>query len=394
MTIGRRFFCFLAIAAYPLLTPVRGFACTCSESSPAAGKTMREVVASQIKSTGGSKVIFEGVVEKQEVQTGSIGAPTNAMSMTAYGEHRVVTLRVSRTYRGSTPEITTVLTGIGNGDCGYDFETGKGYLVYGDPMQGGVLFTSICTGTAPLEQSGPELRFLRGEPPSADDLLDPSSYYKKYSPLWTGTVCGRVTKPDGNPLPEAMVDMSQVRDEPLPPNLASDPDLSEADGSFCVEGVRPGKYLLTAEAYDFNASTRWMGYYPGVIKHSEAVPLEVHGGDNLSGLHFTVQNQSLYTVRFRVVTPDGSPLPWKNIGVAIDSPDRDPLAYHENHGVDEDGSYRLGLIPPGHYVVSSHIEPDFESGQVPAEASKWRMARQEVDISGDTEVVIKLIPSY
>jgi len=392
MTIGKRFFCFLAIVASPFLTPVRGLPCTCFDPSPAPGKTMREVVASRIRSTGGSTMIFEGVVEKQEIRPGSIGAPTNAMSMTAYGEHRVVMLRVSRTYRGSTPKITTVLTGIGNGDCGYDFETGKEYLVYADPIQGGALFTSICARTAPLEQSGPELRFLRGEPPSADDLLDPSTYYKKYSPQWTGTVCGRVMMPDGNPLPEAMVAMSQVRDEPLPPEVASDLDLSGADGSFCVEGIRPGKYLLTAETYDFGAKTRWMGYYPGVIKHLEAVPLEVHGGDNLSDLHFTVQKQVLYKVVFRVVTPDGSPL-LGGIGVAIDSPDRDPLAYHESHELNQDGSYTLNLIPPGHYFMGSYIEPDFPSGQVPAEASKWRMAKQEVDISGDTEVVIQLIPS-
>lgn len=389
MAIQTRVFLLLAVSMCLLSSAVDGLACTCAP--PPGAKTVREVAAWQSGSAEGSKVIFEGSVEKQEVKTGPIGAPSNAMSMTVYGAHRIVTIRVSRAYRGQTEGRTTVLTGMGGGDCGFDFETGKDYLVYADSIDGGILFTSICTGTAPLEEAGPALRLLRGDPPSADDLLDPQSYYRKYSSQWMGKVCGRLTKPDGRPLGKAQVEMSQVRDEPLPPKTASDPNLSKPDGSFCVAYISPGKYLLTAQDYDYHASFRWMGYYPGVTKHSEALPIEVKAGANLSDLQFTVQKQSLYTVRFRVVTSDGSPLPWRNLGVAIDSPDRDPLAYHESHGVNEDGSYTLGLIPPGRYFVSSFIEPDFETSQVPAEVSKWRMAKQEADISGDTEVVLKLV---
>jgi hypothetical protein len=136
-----------------------------------------------------------------------------------------------------------------------------------------------------------------------------------------------------------------------------------------------------------------MGYFPGVTKHSEATLIEVRAGATLADLQFQVQKQPVYTVRFRLVTSDGSAVPWRGLGVAIESPELDALAYREGHSVDEDGSYTLGLIPPGHYLVSSFIQPDFETQQVSAEVSKWRMAKQEVDISGDGEVVLRLVPA-
>ena len=135
-----------------------------------------------------------------------------------------------------------------------------------------------------------------------------------------------------------------------------------------------------------------MGYYPGVAKHSEAMPIEVEAGTALHGVDFRVQKQSLFTVQFRIKTSDGSAVPWKNLGITIASPDHDPLAYHESHGIGEDCGYTLGLIPPGHYFVSSFIEPDFDTGRIPEKVSKWQMAKEEVDIHGSAEITLKLTP--
>jgi hypothetical protein len=40
-----------------------------------------------------------------------------------------------------------------------------------------------------------------------------------------------------------------------------------------------------------------------------------------------------------------------------------------------------------------NIQPDVETERLSPEVSKWSMARQEVDISGDGEVVLKLVPA-
>lgn len=365
-------------------------ACTCP---PADGKTMRDIAVWYSDGWNASKVVFEGVVEEQEVKTGPIGAPSNAFSMTLAGAHRAVSIRVLRLYRGQAKGTVIVLTGMGLGDCGFDFETGKQYLVYADRIDAVNLFTSICTGTSPVEQAGPALRFLRGEKPTPEDLLDVEDYYEKVRPQWYGTACGKVTKADGTPFDKGSVDMTEVRDEPLPPMVASDRNLSKPDGSFCIQYIRPGKYLLTAYRLDYEDYIRWMGYYPGVTKRSETVPIEVHAGDNLSELHFSVRKERLYTVWFRIVTPDGSPLPLEGLGVSIDSQDRDALAYHLTQNENKNGRYGAGYIPPGHYLVQTYIQPDFRTGKVSTELSRWRMAKQEVNIASDSEIELKLNPA-
>lgn len=379
---------FLIICAFLILATVNSFACWCGGRN--SKSTMRETVGAY--SAGATQVIFEGSVEKQELQSGSPGVPASALSMTGFGSHRAVTFNVLRAYRGVAVSSVTVLTGLGGGDCGFDFETGKKYLVYASRVNTETLFTSICSGTSSLEEAGPALRFLRGEPPTPDDLLDLKSYYEKFEAQEYGTACGRVTRLDGSPLGGASVDMTQVRDEPFPPKSASDPDMSKPDGSFCIPGISPGKYMLTAETTDFDHDLRWMGYYPGVSKHTEATVIEVKAGAQLQKLDFTVRKESLYTVSFRIQSSDGSPLPLHNLRVRIDSHDRDELAYHEDQH-DEDGEYTMGYVPPGRYVVRTYIQMNDPEQKVPVELTKWRMANQEVDIQSDANITLKLNPS-
>jgi hypothetical protein len=369
------------------ITAVPGLGCICG-GPPAGTVTIRDL---QVWYVGKVQLIFEGQVERQELKLGSMGPPSGALSMTTQGAHRVVTLRPSRIYSGPRRETFAVLTGIGLGDCGFDFETDKRYLVFAEPTQGGAFFTSICTGTVLLDDAGPALRLLRGEPAAKEDLIDLKTYFQTVLRERTGSVCGRVTQPDGHALSGANVDLWQVRDDPFPPNRGG--ESSASDGTFCVKSLPPGKYLLTADEYDWHAGTRLMGFYPGVAKHSEAAPIEVKAGATREGLEFGLRKEPIYTVRVQIVTSDGSPLPWENLGISIDSPDQDTLAYHENHGVDEDGSYTLGGIPPGHYVMSSYFEPGLHPEQAGAVAANWQPARREVDIAGNAEVTLRLVPA-
>jgi hypothetical protein len=51
------------------------------------------------------------------------------------------------------------------------------------------------------------------------------------------------------------------------------------------------------------------------------------------------------------------------------------------------------MIPAGHYLVRALLEPDFETGLVARDAAKWQPVKREVDVTGDSEVVLKLVPS-
>jgi hypothetical protein len=52
----------------------------------------------------------------------------------------------------------------------------------------------------------------------------------------------------------------------------------------------------------------------------------------------------------------------------------------------------MGYVPPGHYVVQTYLQYGV-SEKVRKELSKWRMAKQEVEVKADAEIVLKLEPA-
>lgn len=178
-----------------LLFPAKPLqACSCAGAYGASN--MREVAKHYSDGPNASMIVFEGSVERQELQDGNPSTPLNEMSMILRGQHRAVWMRVLRTYRGQAEGVVKVLTSFDEASCGFDFETGREYLVYADRIESEALFTHLCTGTKSLERSGPALRYLRGESPTPDDLLDLRTYYEKFATEWTGRACGKVTHTD------------------------------------------------------------------------------------------------------------------------------------------------------------------------------------------------------
>jgi hypothetical protein len=101
---------FIAVTIYLLFSARYAVACTCFHGG---GKTMRESAALDSDRPKAAKIIFQGLVQKQDVVEGTIGAPLSAMSMTGSGSHRVVTMQVSHAFRGQAEGAVTVLTGAG-----------------------------------------------------------------------------------------------------------------------------------------------------------------------------------------------------------------------------------------------------------------------------------------
>lgn len=62
------------------------------------------------------------------------------------GDMRQYTFIVNDTLKGELKDKATVLTGRGLGECGFDFNIGRAYLVYAN-LHGNVLYTDICTRT-------------------------------------------------------------------------------------------------------------------------------------------------------------------------------------------------------------------------------------------------------
>jgi hypothetical protein len=91
---------------------------------------------------------------------------------------------VLHSYRGDKQKPMRLSTGLGGGDCGFDFEVGKEYLVYAFKDETGELSTNICTRTTRLEKSSENLAYPSGKrvAPAAN---------KEASTRTTGHSCGR-----------------------------------------------------------------------------------------------------------------------------------------------------------------------------------------------------------
>jgi hypothetical protein len=76
-----------------------------------------------------------------------------------------VKILVEEVFRGGLGgNDVEMITGLGDGDCGYRFEKGRKYLVYAYE-QGQRLYTSICHRTKLLSEAKDDLAYFRNLPP-------------------------------------------------------------------------------------------------------------------------------------------------------------------------------------------------------------------------------------
>lgn len=60
-----------------------------------------------------------------------------------------------------------LLTGMGGGDCGFDFKVGSRYVIYAWRQADGALSTGICSRTRLLSEGADDLAYLASVPASA-----------------------------------------------------------------------------------------------------------------------------------------------------------------------------------------------------------------------------------
>jgi hypothetical protein len=74
---------------------------------------------------------------------------------------RLARVEIVEVFRGAAKGEIEVWTGIGGGDCGFNFIAGQSYLIYAN-RQGGRIATSICSRTRLVAQAAEDLEYLRG----------------------------------------------------------------------------------------------------------------------------------------------------------------------------------------------------------------------------------------
>ena len=134
----------LAAAFILVCTPSFVSACTCGMSPGTCSQAWKS-----------GQVVFTGTV------TGKLSAPA-PRTVDDHFTQNAFQFSVSETFRGSAiaGQEFTIYTGMGGGDCGYEFKVGTAYLVYASAYEGKFV-TSICTSTAPAARMRHIIQQLR-----------------------------------------------------------------------------------------------------------------------------------------------------------------------------------------------------------------------------------------
>jgi hypothetical protein len=92
--------------------------------------------------------------------------PGRAPDSPAAFPQKKVRIRISEMLVGLEPGQKEIVieTGLGGGDCGFDFRRGFDYIVYASKKPGGGLSASICTPTRLVENAAEDLRYFHELP--------------------------------------------------------------------------------------------------------------------------------------------------------------------------------------------------------------------------------------
>jgi len=345
----------------------QAFGCSCKQLPP---DTNPQKLA-ELKNSG-MDTIFEGSVQGARMKSPLLDAAVGSIlpaSLEEYPPIMSVTFTDTHFYKGVQKRTVQLQTGLGGGDCGFQFELKRRYLVYAYKNENGQLSTGICTETAPIEESGTNLAYLRGESLSPDGPRDVQHFH-------SGRLCGRIVR-DTQPAADDDPRIQFVRHASVSP-IPNDEAEPDEKGKFCAD-VDPGIYrLIFTDTLGDDDITSYV-YYPGTVQAADATEITVNPGEIVSDVIFKIPVQETFSVSGVVSLSDNSPLPanLKIILISSDQPFQGPV-YGED--VAQNGAFVFPRVLPGRYWALSDVNTDADSGN-----AKWSTIKTELVVNGNVD---------
>jgi hypothetical protein len=244
-----------------------------------------------------------------------------------------VTFEVVENFNGAATRTIQIETGIGGGDCGFPFQNGREYLVYGSRNPGThLLSTGICSRTDAVERASSALTYLRslakGGPPSRV-----FGFVTGYHSL----IGSELRYAEKAPLPIANV---AIRLESQTINKRT---ITDSMGNYAFDGLPPGDFTVSAEMPNNLGGGEKRKVH--LLDHacSEQIFIAVEQAQ-ITGRILDDRQLPLITTEVAMVSVGGSTKP----GVFTD------FTYQQ-------GVFTIRRLPPGDYVLGVNIsEPPRE----------------------------------
>lgn len=198
----------------------------------------------------------------------------------------------------------------------------------------------------------------------------------------TGVISGHITDQRDEPMPGVLV-QTMLASYHTGHREFSDARTGFTDdrGEFRIWGLAPGRYYLKAtnprngDQRPTSAQVYVPTFYPGVYDAAQSQPIELHGGEELTGINLNLSPLRAVHVKGRVLIYTGQPAKAAQVTLCQSS----GTGFVVEAQADSSGRFDISGVPSGSYVLDAQFSEDPESTHALMGHSNISVAEANVD---------------